>query len=122
MLLDLLDPNNYANYNIKLAQIAGLEVAVYVNQLITIQNKALKKDKLYNGYFKLNREFITKQTALTTSQQAKLDEDLINLHVLLRDETDNSLLKLDLDVLSSIITNDDVISLDSVYFYLNKYL
>lgn len=105
MLFDLLDTNNLAMYNIKLAHVIGLTSAVYLNQLLTIQNKANKKSKLDDeGYFVLNRSFITSQTTLTKAQQESIDNDLIKLEIL--SKKDNKL-KLDLEVIGSIITNDD---------------
>lgn len=105
MLFDLLDTSNLASYNVKLAQVIGLAGAVYLNQLITIQNKATKKSKIDDeGYFDLSRTFITSQTTLTKSQQESIDNDLIKLEIL--SKKDNKL-KLNLDVIGSIITNDD---------------
>ena len=46
MLLDLLSTDNLVNYNVKIAQIMGLHTAIYINELINISNKAIKKKKL----------------------------------------------------------------------------
>ena len=105
MLFDVLDTSNLAVYNIKLAHIIGLTGAVYLNQLVTIQNKAHKKNTVdEEGYFTLSRSFITSQTTLTKIQQESIDDDLIKLSVL--SKKDNKL-KLDLDVIYAIISNDD---------------
>lgn len=105
LLLDLLDTNNLASYNIKLAHTIGLTSAIYVNQLISIQNKAMQKEKIdEDGYFVLSRTFITSQTTLSKQQQELIDNDLTNLKIL--SKKDNKL-KLDLDVVGAIIANDD---------------
>lgn len=105
MLFDLLDTDNIASFNTKLAQVIGLTGAVYVNQLITIQNKAQRKSKIdEDGYFTLNRSYILSKTTLTKSQQESLDNELIKLEIL--SKKDNKL-KLDVNVISSIICQDD---------------
>ena len=108
MLLDLIDTNNYAMYNIKLAQIVGLEAAVYCNQLLTIQSKAQRKNKIEDNFFRVDRSFITKQTSLSIGRQVELDEELSKLDIISQSSYDINLLWVNIDILSKIITNDDV--------------
>lgn len=108
MLLDLIDTNNYAMYNVKLAQIVGLDAAVYCSQLLTIQSKAQRKKKMVGNYFCVDREFITKQTSLTVERQLVLDNELVKLQILQRDETNVDLLLVNIDILSSIIASEDI--------------
>ena len=108
MLLDLIDTNNYAMYNIKLAQTIGLEAAVYCSQLLTIQSKAQRKKKMVGDYFCVDRDFIKRQTCLTNERQIALDAELVKLQVLKRDETNLDLLLVNIDILSSLIANEDI--------------
>lgn len=106
MLLDLIDTNNYAMYNIKLAQLVGLEAAAYCSQLLTIQSKAQRKQKLFDGYFKVERNYIWSQTALSTERQLSLDENLLRLGIISKREVD--FIQVNIDTLSALIANDDI--------------
>ena len=66
MLIDMINVNNYGSYNRVVAQLFGLSAAVYCNELISIYQKAIKKNKIIDGeYFNLDRRYITNQTTLT---------------------------------------------------------
>lgn len=59
MLLDLLSQNNYNSYNISLAKIIGLHPAIYVNTLLSINSKAISKQRLTNEeYFCIDRNYV----------------------------------------------------------------
>lgn len=106
MLSDLIDLNNYASYNITLAQLVGLEAAVYCNQLLSIQNKAKRKEKLEEGFFKVDRNFIVKQTSISKDNQLKLDEQLVSIGIL--EKRDTNLLNINLENLSTIIAGESL--------------
>ena len=46
MLLDIISPKNYNNYNIKIANIFGLNTAVYLSTVLSIYYKAYEKNKI----------------------------------------------------------------------------
>ena len=51
MLIDLLSNANLVSYNYKVAQLFGLHTAIYLAELLNINDKAIKKNKLSEGYF-----------------------------------------------------------------------
>ena len=115
MLLDLLSTDNLANYNVKIAQVMGLHTAIYINELINISNKAIKKKKIISGkYFLLNREYITKRTTLELEEQLAIDSKLIKVSVIQKPDSDTDHIYLDIDKLAEIISSDDSAYLDKV--------
>ena len=104
----MLSSDEYINFNKKLAHILGLEDAIYVQQLLTINKKAMRKDKLVNGDFiKIDRNYIYEQTTLTIEKQIKIDINLQKHGVLEKDFEDNDLIKLDTNKLASILTSEN---------------
>ena len=52
MLESLLDYNSFGFYNIELARILGVDISIYLSVLISVNNKAIKKEKLdADGFF-----------------------------------------------------------------------
>ena len=115
MLLDLLSTDNLVNYNVKIAQIMGLHTAIYINELINISNKAIKKKKLIaNKYFLLNRDYITKRTTLPLEEQLAIDFKLEKVNIIQKPDRDVDHIYLDIDKLAEIISSDDSAYLDKV--------
>ena len=109
MLLDLLRTDNYVSFNKKLAHTIGLEASIYVNQIINIMGKAIKKDKVVDGgYIILDRKYIFEQTTLDEEKQLKLEEHLIQLKLLVRDSENHNSVKIDTQLLADITSNDNV--------------
>lgn len=108
MLLDLLSTDNLVNYNVKIAQVMGLHTAIYINELINISNKAIKKKKLVaDKYFLLNREYITKRTTLGLEEQLAIDNKLEKVSVIQKPNNDVDHIYLDIEKLAEIISSDD---------------
>ena len=109
MLFDLLAPDMYVSYNIKLAKIIGLQPAIYVSELININRKAIEKNKLKdNQYFKINREYIEVRTTLNKSEQKEIDDKLKSINLISVGES-SDLLKVNMDVLTSLILGEQKI-------------
>lgn len=108
MLFDLFSTDMYVSYNIKLAKILNLTAAIYISELINIQRKAIEKEKLKDGFFKLDRKYIDNRTTLSKADQKDIDAKLKELKILSIGESAD-LLKLDLDVLTSLILGDQEI-------------
>jgi hypothetical protein len=51
VLIELLSTSNYVSYNIKLAELLGLHAAIYISELMNINDKAIRKNKLNDNYF-----------------------------------------------------------------------
>lgn len=112
MLLDLLSLDNYVSYNIKVAEILGLHSAIYLSELMNINDKAVKKSKTKDNYFTVNRKYITSRTTLSIEEQVKIDEQFRELGLLKIGETSKDDLILDIGVLTSILAGDESILVD----------
>lgn len=91
MLLDLLSTSNYVSYNIKLAEILGLHTAIYLSEIMNIQDKAIRKNKINGNYFKLDREYIASRTTLCEKEQLEIEQNLLKIGVLEKGEFSNEL-------------------------------
>lgn len=108
MLIDLLNTDSYVSYNVKIAEALGLYAAVYLTELININNKAYLKNKLdENKYFTVDRRYIFKRTTLDLNTQISIDQQLSKLKVLKIDKFSKDKLQLDLDLLAGLITGVD---------------
>lgn len=112
MLIDLLGLDNYVSYNIKIAELIGLHCAIYLSELMNINEKAVRKSALSNDYFTVDRAYIQKRTTLDKSEQISLDKTLIELGILKVDEERNNVLQLNLSVLISLLNdnNENIVS------------
>ena len=68
---------NYESYNVKLANLFGLNISIYINLLMNIESKASDKEKLNNGYFLLDRDYVTSRTTFSEKDQLLFDDKLI---------------------------------------------
>lgn len=106
MFLDLISTDNQISCNVQAAQLLGLEAAVYVNELINIYAKAISKSKLdEQGYFKLQRRYITTRTTLTPERQLELDSLLQQVEVLHKDVVDPDSMFIDVDMYASLLSD-----------------
>lgn len=112
MWLDVMSQYNTLQVNIKLANLLGLEVAVYWAELMNVYARVLnkkKEDLIENdGYFELDREYITKRTTLTLEKQLEIDSGLTKIEVLFQDENDPNSIKLDIEKLCAILVDDSI--------------
>lgn len=107
MLIDLLSTSNYAQYNIKLAHIIGLEGAIYINELLNINEKAVRKSKLKEGAMKLKRSYITQRTTFSTAKQLDIENRLVDIGLIVRDDLEPDLLSIDISILTSFVMAED---------------
>ena len=115
MFIDLLSTDNVGNYNIKLAHLMGLNAAVYIATIINIFNKAQRKNQLIEGtFFKVDRAYITEKTTLTEEEQIEAENSFVDIAVLTRYPRDKNIIHLDIRMLASIITDDDVQVLSNI--------
>ena len=76
MLINLISTGNYNSYNIELAKILGLHEAIYLNELININEKAIRKDKVIDDFFIVDREYIRCRTTISPEEQKEIDKEL----------------------------------------------
>ena len=107
MLIELLSSSNYVNFNIKLAQILGLKPAIYLSQIMDINEKAIRKNKVNNNYFTIDRKYIESRTTLTTDEQSAIEKDLLNIGILERDTEKKNTISLNITMLTSIMMTPD---------------
>ena len=107
MLLDVFDNDNSISINYKTIQIFGLPTAVYLTELINIYKKATRKNKLENGYFKVDRNYINNILSLSIEEQLTCDLNLSKTAVLKKSDDNPDLIKLDVAMYLSILTNGD---------------
>ena len=109
MLLDLMNSENYISFNIELAHKVGLESAVYCAELLNIYKKAYNKKKLIdNEYIKLDRNYIYDKTSLLIEDQLRCDLNLIKINLIKKNKDNPDVIKLDIQLLASIISSDDI--------------
>lgn len=107
MLIELLSSSNYVNFNIKLAQILGLKPAIYLSQIMDINEKAIRKNKVNNNYFTIDRKYIESRTTLTKDEQVSIEKDLLNIGILEKDTERRNTICLNITTLTSIMMTPD---------------
>lgn len=105
MLLDLLSSNNFVSYNVLVAQVFGLHSAIYINELMIITEKAIRKNRLTDGFVQLDREYIKSRTTIPSEDQLEIDKKLISMGLL--DKNEVGQINLHIEELFSIIVNND---------------
>lgn len=111
MLIDLMSPYKSQTFNIKLAHIVGLNTAVYWGELMNIYarviDKKLEETVQNNGYFDLDRTYITKRTTLSISDQLVCDKALLQVGIIDYDGKNVNKIRIDLGKMREIIEQDD---------------
>ena len=115
MLVDLLATDNMGQYNTKVAQVLGLHSAIYINELLNISNKAHSKGKLYyDKYFLLDRKYITRRTTIENDEQLAIDRKLSQIKVIEKNDGDEDVMLINVEVLASLLSSDDKEKLDKL--------
>ncbi len=107
MLIELLSMSNYVHFNVKLAHILGLNTSIYLSQLMDINEKAIRKEKVNENFFTIDREYIKSRTTIPDKEQKDIENNLIKIGILERSDTDANTLLLNLTVLTSILMSPD---------------
>ena len=107
MLIELLSMSNYGNYNIKVAHILGLEAAIYLNELMNINEKALRKNKLDENFFTIDRTYIQERTTLDEDKQKEIETNLLKIGILEKNEANSNTISLNITILTSILMSPD---------------
>ena len=116
MLIDILNSSNYIMVNMDAIRIFGLNTAVYCAELLNIYKKAVSKKKLYNDnkYFKIDRDYIQKQTSIEIEDQLKCDANLLKVNIITPDPNDPDLIAFDIEIYASLLASEDIKLLDKV--------
>ena len=109
MLIDILNSSNYISVNRDAIRIFGLNTAVYCSEILTIYKKAINKKKLYDdNYFKVDRNYIEKQTSISIEEQLNCDANLLKVNIIKRDTADPDIIQFDVELFASILACEDV--------------
>ena len=115
MLVDLLNSANYIMVNKDAIRIFGLNTAVYCSELLNIYKKAVNKDKLIEtNYFKVDRNYIAKQTSISVEDQIKCDLNLIKVNIIEVSKDNPDIISFNVETFASILSSEDVKLLDGV--------
>lgn len=115
MLIDLLNSSNYIMINRDAVKIFGLNTAVYCSELLNIYKKAVNKKVIFNDkYFKVDRNYILKQTTLEVEDQTKCDLNLSKVGVIEIDPENPDLICFNVETFASLLSCEDIHILDAV--------
>lgn len=106
LIIDLISPSNMITYNMKVANLLGLHTAIYLSEVISIVEKASRKDLVDNGFVVISREYITSRTTLSSREQKDIDLKLEEIKILEIDSDNSDRIKLDIDSLAQLISGD----------------
>lgn len=101
MLVDFLKSDNYFSYNIRLANLWGLETAVYFSAIIDIYPKMDNEE----DFVSINRDKIKEITTLNKTRQKELDKNLKSLGIL---DVNNDKIRVNFNSILSIFNAEDV--------------
>lgn len=105
MLIELLSQSNYQSFNVNLAHMIGLESSIYLNALIEINEKAIRKSKtVEDKYFNVDRDYITQRTTLNESTQMQIEDTLEDMGILDRLEDSVSV---NIETITSMLMTQD---------------
>lgn len=111
MLIDLINSNNYISINLNMINVLGLTESVYCSELLNIFQKALRKNKLYDGFFRVDRDYIFKRTTIVIENQLLIDKKWESFDLIKINPLDVNMIKLNSDLLVTLLTEEDVDSI-----------
>lgn len=105
MYLDLFDE---LRLNKRLVKLAGFDVAAYWAELQSILKQVVKKQTMdEKGFFTLDRDYVERETTLSTTKQLKCEERLITMGVIVKDSENPNKLAISVTNMVEIITDED---------------
>ena len=114
MLINLLSQNNYVQFNITLANTIGLHSAIYLSELMDINDKAVRKNCLVDNTFVIDRQYVKSRTTLSEDEQKKIDSELSAIGVLKVDKKNKDKVEIDINMLVSIMSSENEHIMDDV--------
>ena len=110
MLVDLLSSSNLITFNIKVAEVFGLHAAIYISELMAINEKAIRKEKFEliddKQYFTISRKYITERTTLSNAEQKEIDKQLAEVGILTFKPATTDTVYFDINLLSVLLGAD----------------
>lgn len=103
--LDIMSKDSYGCYNRTLAKKLGLNVSVYISEIMEISSQVLRKNKFDSeGFWKLNRKYLEERTTLSLEEQDTCELILESLGIL--DRKGKNTVRFKLNKLFDIVLND----------------
>ena len=112
MLIELISTSNYVNFNIKVAEIIGLHPAIYLSEIMNVNDKAIRKDKVTDSSFLLDRDYIKRRTTIGVDEQLEIEKNLIKIGIIEKPTDDENCIILNINVLTTLMmsTDEDLVS------------
>ena len=107
MLVELLSTSNYVQFNIRLAHIIGLEPAIYINELLSINEKAIRKATLKGCMMKLDRDYIYSRTTISIDKQIEIELKLSKIGLIIKPDDEPNMTAVDISMLTGLIMAED---------------
>ena len=105
MYLDLFDE---LRLNKRLIKLTSFEVAAYWAELQSILKQVVKKQTAdEHGFFILDREYVERETTLTTVKQLKCEAKLMELGVMAKDPENPNRIAIGVNNMIELITDED---------------
>ena len=105
MYLDLYDE---LRLNKRLIKLTSFEVAAYWAELQSILKQVVKKQTAdEQGFFILDRDYVERETTLTTTKQLKCEAKLIELGVMAKDPDNPNRIAIGVNNMIELITDED---------------
>ena len=107
MLIDLISNRNLVTYNSHIANLIGLHPAIYLSELLCINDRAIHKDKTNGDFFILDRDYIKSRTTFDLEEQYDIEDRLVKLGIMCKDPFDVNSMHLITENVVSLLMSDD---------------
>ena len=81
---------------------------------MNVNDKAIRKDKISESSFSLDRDYITKRTTISVDEQLEIDKNLIKLGIVEKPNEDVNCLVLNINILTALLMSSDEELLENV--------
>ena len=117
MLIDLISTDNMISFNIKIAEVLGLNTAIYLNELMNIAMKAVRKKKLVaDKFFIVDRAYVKSRTTISLEEQLAIDKKMVQMNIIQKANggADEDSIYVDFELLAKMLSTDDEATLAKI--------
>jgi len=105
--LDALCPTEHIIVNKTAIKLLGLETAIYWSELMTVLKQVKLKGTVKNGFFKLDRKYMERETGIPRDRQYICDSILVESGIMLISESDPDHLAVNLPNYAALIMDGE---------------
>jgi hypothetical protein len=100
------------------AEILGLHPAIYLSELMNINDKAIRKDKVNDSSFILDRDYVSKRTTLSVDEQLDVESNLIKLGIVDKpnDDKEKNTMSSAIKLAKKILSRAEIIGIEKIVF------